>query len=159
MPQEYYDLTMNVHRLGLSSKEPVDVKGKKIAPYDFAIAYIIRERERILRETNFGSQRGCVKVVVSGKKGGRPRRFVFSIASESQALGEGTGIPAAMAVLLMTRGKITEKGVLPPEGCVNPVDFLSLIQKVIKPSADGKSFTGVLVENIDENGKSTKIDI
>lgn len=159
LPEEYYELTMNIHRLGLSSKEPLIVKGQTVVPYDFAIAYIIRERERILKNTNFGSQRGCVKIVVVGKKDGKERKFVFSIASENQALGEGTGIPAAIGVLLMLEGKITQKGVLPPEGCVNPSDFINMIKGMIKPSADGKSFEGVLVESVDENGNVTKLMI
>lgn len=159
LPEEYYELTMNIHRLGLSSKEPLTVKGQTVVPYDFAIAYIIRERERILKKTNFGAQRGCVKIVVSGKKDGKDRKFIFSIASENQALGEGTGIPAAIGVLLMLEGKIARKGVLPPEGCVNPLDFINKIKSVVKPSEDGKSFEGVLVESVDENGSVTKLVI
>lgn len=159
LPEEYYELTMNIHRLGMSDKEPLLVKGQTVVPYDFAIAYIIREREKILKRTNFGAQRGCLKIVVSGKKNGKKRKFIFSIASENQALGEGTGIPAAIAVLLMLDGKITKKGVLPPEGCINPLDFLNMVKSVIKPTADGKSFEGVLVESVDEDGNVTKLMI
>ena len=42
------------------------------------------------------------------------------MASMSQALGEGTGIPAAMGAILMNRGKVYGKGVMPPEGCLHP---------------------------------------
>jgi saccharopine dehydrogenase (NAD+, L-lysine-forming) len=75
------------------------------------------------------------------------------MASQSQALGEGTGIPAALGVVLMSRGKITEKGVLPPEACVNPLEFIGLINEVVKPQKGGKSFEGLIIDSVDENGK------
>lgn len=162
IPNEYYNLTRDLCGLGLASKEPVDVKGVKVTPYDFAMAYIIKQRERILKETHFGKQRGCLSIVVKGKKDGKYREYRFHLASRSEALGEGTGIPAALGVLLMQQGKISAKGVLPPEGCINPTDLLELVPKVMKLNSKkegGESFGGVIVQQIDENGKITNIDI
>jgi len=161
IPNEYYNLTRDLCGLGLASKEPLDVKGVTVTPYDFAIAYIIKEREKILKKLNFGKQRGCLSIVVKGKKGGKYREYRFHLASRSEALGEGTGIPAALGVLLMQMGKIKAKGVLPPEGCINPLDVLELIPKVMKLDSKkegGESFGGVIVQQIDENGKMTNID-
>ena len=84
------------------------------------------------------------------------------MASGSQALGEGTGIPAAMGVILMQQGNINEKGIFPPEGGVNPVDFIDLISKVMKLSDNKEgddSFGGVIVESVDTNGNVSIIDI
>lgn len=158
LPQEYYDLTKDLVRHGMASREPVEVNGMLISPYDFAVAYIIRERDRILKEIDFGKQRGCVKVVVSGVKAGKKKKYVFQLASESEALGEGTGIPAAMGCMLIAEGKISKKGVYPPEGCINPLDFLALVPKVM-PKKDEKSFDGVIVESIDEDGTVKRISI
>ncbi len=162
IPNEYYNLTRDLCGLGLASKEPLNVKGVTVTPYDFAMAYIIKQRDKILKETNFGKQRGCLSVVVKGKKNGKYREYRFHLASRSEALGEGTGIPAAMGVLLMQMGKIKTKGVLPPEGCVNPTDLLELVPKVMKLDSKkegGESFGGIIVQEIDENGKITKINI
>lgn len=162
IPNEYYNLTRDLCGLGLASKEPLDVRGCQVTPYDFAMTYIIKQRERILKETNFGKQRGCLSIVVKGKKGGKYREYRFHFASRSEALGEGTGIPAAMGVLLMQMGKISTKGILPPEGCINPTDLLELVPKVMKLDSKkegGESFGGVIVQQIDENGKITNIDI
>lgn len=162
VPNEYYNLTRDLCGLGLYSKELIDVKGVKLAPYDFAVAYIIRERERIIKETNFGSQKGCASVVVKGKKDGKYKEFRFHLASQSQALGEGTGIPAAMGAILMQEGKITDKGVLPPEACMKPADFLGLLPRVMdldKKKEGGDSFGGIIVQSIDETGKITTLDI
>jgi len=70
LPEEYAAMIRDMARLGLASKEPLVVGGHKITPWDFSVSYIIRERDRILEETNFGAQRGCASVVVKGKKDG-----------------------------------------------------------------------------------------
>jgi saccharopine dehydrogenase (NAD+, L-lysine-forming) len=163
LPDEYYTLTKDVCKAGLSSRNPVNVNGRPVVPYDFAMAYIIRERERILKETDFGRQRGCCSVVATGKKDGKYQEYRFHMASRSEALGEGTGIPAAIGGILMQQGKITQKGVLPPEGCVNPVDFIDRITKVMnldkKDKESHDEFGGVIVQKIDENGNMEIIDI
>jgi len=157
LPDEYYELTMELCRLGLASKEPLLVRECKISPYDFAIAYIIRERERILKETNFGSQKGCVMVVVSGKKDGKPKKYVFSMASESQALGEGTGIPAALGAVLVWQGKYKAKGVFPPEAGIDPVDFLDLVKKLLGMEKLGETDYPLVIESIDESGRRERL--
>ena len=161
VPNEYYNLTRDLCGLGLSSKEVLDVKGVKVTPYEFAVAYIVRERERIIKATNFGSQKGCCSVVVKGKKDGKYKEYRFHLASKSQALGEGTGIPAAMGVILLQEGKITDKGVLPPEACMKPSDFIELLPRVMeldKKKEGGDSFGGIIVQSVDENGKITTLD-
>lgn len=162
LPNEYYNLIRDLCGLGLGSTEPLEVKGARVAPYDFAVAYILKERERILRETGFTRPCGCCSVVARGRKDGMPREYRFHMASRSQALGEGTGIPAAMGVMLMATGKIRGTGVMPPEACVEPMDFVNLISSVMKldeKKDDKDSFSGVIVEMVDENGAVTTLDI
>ena len=162
LPEAYYNLTGEVCRLGLASKDPVQVRGQTVVPYDFAIAFIIRERERILREVSFGGQRGCVSVVVRGTKDGRAREYRFHMASTSQALGEGTGIPAAMGAILMQQGKVQGQGILPPEACLNAFEFLTLARTMFakdaaaKGKAEEESF---IVEEVDEAGRLARIRI
>ncbi|HPI93391.1 MAG TPA: saccharopine dehydrogenase NADP-binding domain-containing protein [Deltaproteobacteria bacterium] len=162
LPNEYYNLIRDLCGLGLAGTDPVEVKGLPVVPYDFAVAYILRERERILKETGFTRPCGCCSVIARGRKDGAPREYRFHMASRSQALGEGTGIPAAMGVMLMAMGKVSGTGVLPPEACIDPMDFVSLISKVMKLDArkeDGDAFGGVIVEMVDEKGVVTKLDI
>lgn len=162
LPAEYSELIRDLCRLGLARKESLEVKGQKVAPYDFIIAYIIRERERILRETNFGPQRGCASVIVKGKKDGKYSEYRFHMASRTQAMGEGTAIPATAGAILMLLSKVKGKGVMPPEACVNPQEFIDLIPKVMKldeKKEGGESFGGVIAEHIDENDNVTKLDI
>ncbi len=161
VPIEYYHLTGELCRLGLSSREPLEVAGQSVVPYDFAVAWLIRERERILRETGFGAQRGCMSVIVKGRKEGAPREVRFHMASTESALGEGTGIPAALGVVLMRRGRITAKGVLPPEGCVDPGEFLALASEVMLDArgGGGRSATQLFLETIAADGSVTRTQL
>jgi len=163
LPAAYYDLTRDLCQVGLASREPLTVAGTEIIPYDFAVAYLIRERERILRETDFGIQRGCCSVVAKGiKPDGQYREYRFHMASRSQSLGEGTGIPAAVGVLLLLQGKVTGPGVFPPEGCIEPGDFLATLPRVMQfdqRKEGGEAFGGVIVESVDADGNVTKVEL
>ncbi|MFX0078154.1 MAG: saccharopine dehydrogenase family protein [Candidatus Hermodarchaeota archaeon] len=152
LPGEYFQFIIKLVKLGVTSEEPIDVKGTQVSPRDFTIAYIIQERERILRKTNFGEQRGCVKTVVSGTKKGKPHQYVFSLSSIGQGMGEGTGIPAALGATLMYRGKIKTKGVLPPEACVDPMDFLGIMQESLQLEEITGKQSPLLIESIDAKG-------
>ena len=161
LPGEYYDLTRDICALGFHSRTPINVDGIDVSPYDFSIAYILEQRERILEETNFGVQRGCVSVLVKGRSHGEEMEYRFHLASRSEALGEGTGIPAAMGVILVALGKIDKKGVWPPEACVDPADFLDLLPLVMdmEKGGGGKGFDGVIVEQIDAQGNLKRMEI
>jgi saccharopine dehydrogenase (NAD+, L-lysine forming) len=162
LPEPYYNLIRDICALGLQDKNPVNVKGQSIRPYDFSIAYIIRERDRILKETNFGEQRGCVTVIAKGKKEGRYLEYRFHMASTSQALGEGTGIPAAMGAIAMHQGMVKEDGVMPPEACINADEFIKLVPEIMQSDESSQkegAFEGFLVEQVDKDGNVTIIDL
>jgi saccharopine dehydrogenase (NAD+, L-lysine-forming) len=161
LPEAYYNLTRDLCLLGLASTEPVNVKGQMVVPRDFAISYIIRERERILKETGFGEQRGCVSVIVKGVKDGKKAEYRFHMVSTHQALGEGTGIPAAMGAILMQRGQVQGKGILPPEACINPVEFLPFAVQMFAQDAasKGKKAEGFIIEIVDEQGNTTRTSL
>lgn len=157
LPIEYYRLTSELCRLGLASREPFDVAGQTVVPYDFAVAYLIRERERLLREAEFGQQRGCISVVVAGTKDGQRLEYRIHMASSSRALGEGTGIPAALGVMLLERGKIASKGVMPPEGCIDPGEFIEASKSVLGGSGGDEEKT-IFVEKVDADGNIESLD-
>jgi saccharopine dehydrogenase (NAD+, L-lysine-forming) len=162
LPPAYYDLIKDCCRLGLNSNLAIDVKGIPVIPYDFAVSYILQQREKILKETGFGRQRGCCSVVAKGKRHGKYKEYRFHMASKSQALGEGTGIPAAMGAILMNRGKVNGHGVMPPEACIEPGAFLGLMPEVMEwgvKKTEGESFSGYIVESVDELGNVTRMEL
>ena len=113
-------------------------------------------------ETNFGVQRGCMTVVVKGRKGGAPREVRVHMFSGESGLGEGTGVPAALGVMLMQQGKVKEKGVLPPEGCVDPADFMALALQVMGDQAKargGKRSASLMLETIKADGTVERVEM
>jgi saccharopine dehydrogenase (NAD+, L-lysine forming) len=162
IPKAYYDLTRDLCSLGLSSKRPLDVKGQLVKPYDFAVAYILRERERILQEAGLDKPCGCISVIIKGTKNGEYKEYRFHLFSESEGLGEGTGIPAAVGAIMMNRGHIKGTGVMPPEACVPAIDFLKTIDEVYDLTGtkdNSASAAKIILEMIDRDGRITPIDI
>ena len=161
LPPEYFYLIVDMVKNGLHEETPITVTGvrDKVKPIDFAISYIIHARERILKETNFGTQRGCVKIVVSGKKAGSEHTIIFSLASEDQALGEGTGMPVAFGAIMLQRALITETGVLPPEACVDPMEFLEILQEHLSLETASGGASPLTIESIDAEGNIEKLTI
>ncbi|MCP4756383.1 MAG: saccharopine dehydrogenase [Proteobacteria bacterium] len=161
LPIEYYKLTSEVCRLGLSSKEPLEVKGQQIVPYDFALAFIKNERERILKETDFGPQRGAMSIVVKGLKDGQALEYRIHTVSTTQALGEGTGIPAAVGAIMMQQGAVSGKGVIPPEGGIEPREFIEIYRpmaEAVEPESGQSGETSLIIEQVDAQGKVSILD-
>lgn len=157
-PLTYFRLTQDMVRVGVCGEEPIDVKGQKVVPIDFAIAHVLRERPRLLAEAGVTQSGGCLKVVVAGTKGGKPHSFVFQLSAQGAGAGEGTGIPAAVGAAMMVQGLIPQKGVFPPEACVNPLKVLELAMKAAKSLGMGGG-DSIHVESIDADGNGTPIPL
>jgi saccharopine dehydrogenase-like NADP-dependent oxidoreductase len=152
LPPAYAELIKGMVRLGITDEKPLEVQGQKVIPLEFAVAFILAQRKRLMKEAGITEPMGCLKIVVKGYKNGGKDTYIFSMSSRGQGMGEGTGIPAAIGAIIMATGKIKGKGVLPPEACVNPMDMLELAKTSIK-TAGGKGFP-IVIEHIDKGGKS-----
>jgi saccharopine dehydrogenase-like NADP-dependent oxidoreductase len=159
LPFEYFELIMDMVRLGMTTEEPLDVGGRKVVPQDFAIAYIIKKRDELNRKTGYTQPMGGVKVVVKGKEKGKKVQYVVYATSTGGML-EGTGTPAAIGALLMataneSKPKIKMKGVFPSEAAVDPIDTFEWAGKFKKTGAG----IGINAERIDEDGKVKPIPL
>ena len=157
LPPAYAELIKGMVRLGITDEKPIDVQGHKVVPLEFAVAFILSQRQRLMKEAGINQPMGCLKIVVKGYKDGGKNTYIFSMSSRGQGMGEGTGIPAAIGAILTATGKIKEKGVLPPEACVNPMDLLELAKTKVK-TAGGRGFP-ISIEHIDKDGKSQRMDL
>ncbi|MBU7039047.1 MAG: saccharopine dehydrogenase NADP-binding domain-containing protein [Theionarchaea archaeon] len=156
LPPGYAELIKGVVRLGITGEEPITVNGGRVVPLDFAVAFILSQREQLLKNAGFTEPMGSLKIVVGGEREGKKEKYIFALGSRGQGMGEGTGIPAAIGATLMAQGKIPKKGVSPPEACVNPLEVLSLAAKALQST--GKGELPFVIERIDEQGKKTEID-
>jgi len=102
---------------GFLGTEPIDLKGTQITPYDLALEMW----KTIPQGRDNGPQSSGLKVIVKGEKDGRKITYTADMAGR---MAPGTGLPAAMAALMFFDGNVTRKGVVAPEGCIDPEVFL-----------------------------------
>ncbi|GBD94065.1 lysine 6-dehydrogenase [bacterium BMS3Abin05] len=157
LPPAYAELIKGVVRLGITGEEPIEVNGRKVIPLEFAVAFILSRRPRLMKESGLTEAVGCLKIVVKGRKDSEPLTYHFTMSSKGRGMGEGTGIPAALGAILMQNRAIDRTGVFPPEGGVNPIDLLQTAGEFVKLGE--KRGIPVMIERIDGQGHSTKMDI
>ena len=107
---------------GFLSTAPVDVKGTQIAPYDLAL----KLWETIPQGRENGPQSSGLKVIVKGERDGKGVVYTADMVGR---MAPGTGLPASIASLMMDAGDVTVKGVVAPEGCIDPDKFLTAFLK------------------------------
>ena len=107
---------------GLLSTEPIDIKGTKVTPYDLAL----KLWETIPKGRDNGPQSSGLKVIVKGERDGKKITYTADMVGR---MAPGTGLPASIASLMMDAGDVTVKGVVAPEGCIDPAKFLGAFLK------------------------------
>ena len=107
---------------GFLSKEPVEVHGTKVTPYDLTL----RLWDTIPQNRDNGPEASGLKVIVKGERNGKQVTYTADIVGRMRP---GTGLPASIAALMMEAGDVTVKGVVAPEGCIDPEKFLAALLK------------------------------
>ncbi len=107
---------------GFLSTEPVEVKGTKIIPYDLTL----RLWDTIPKDRDNGPAASGLKVIVKGERQGKRVTYTADIVGR---MAPGTGLPASIAALMMFAGDVKVKGVVAPEGCIDPGKFLKELIK------------------------------
>jgi saccharopine dehydrogenase (NAD+, L-lysine-forming) len=107
---------------GFLSTDPVEIKGAKVVPYDLTL----RLWGAIPESRDKGPAASGLKVIVKGERGGKRVTYTADIVGR---MAPGTGLPASIAALMMYAGDVKTKGVVAPEGCIDPKKFLSALLK------------------------------
>jgi lysine 6-dehydrogenase len=107
---------------GFLGTAPIDIKGTTLTPYDLAL----KLWETIPEGRDKGPQASGLKVIVKGEREGKKVTYTADMVGR---MAPGTGLPASIAALMMDAGDVTEKGVVAPEGCINPGKFLAAFLK------------------------------
>jgi saccharopine dehydrogenase (NAD+, L-lysine-forming) len=108
--------------MGLLSNERIEVKGTKVVPYDLAL----KLWDTIPKDRDNGPSASGLKVIVKGERRGKQITYTADIVGR---MAPGTGLPASIAALMMDTGEVTVKGVVAPEGCINPDKFFTELLK------------------------------
>ena len=107
---------------GLLSKEQIEVRGTKIVPYDLTL----KLWDTIPKDRDNGPAASGLKVIVKGERQGKQVTYTADIVGR---MAPGTGLPASIAALMMDAGEVSVKGVVAPEGCIDPDKFLAELLK------------------------------
>jgi saccharopine dehydrogenase-like NADP-dependent oxidoreductase len=128
---ELMDLLKTIDDLGLSSAEPINVKGVMVAPRDVVEA--VSPDPYSIGPKMVGKI--CVGVNVVGRKDGRDRTVYLYQVSDNQecmkrwgcqAVAVQTAVGPAIATQLLAEGKWRGAGVVPPEA-FDPRPFMALM--------------------------------
>ena len=107
---------------GFLSTEPIEVKGGKVVPYDVTL----RLWRAIPHNRDKGPVASGMKMTVRGERKGKQVTYTADVVGRTAA---GTGLPVSIAALMLHAGEVTVKGVVAPEGCIDPEKYLAALLK------------------------------
>ncbi|HNP36524.1 MAG TPA: saccharopine dehydrogenase NADP-binding domain-containing protein [Woeseiaceae bacterium] len=110
--------------LGLTSDEPLQLKGGAVRPSEVAVALLGRMPEPDPAELPPAISE--LMLIATGTRAEQPVRMTYVMSGR---MGPLTGIPASVAAQMIGDGQISQKGVFAPEGCLDPEVFLAELAK------------------------------
>ncbi|MBS7288199.1 MAG: saccharopine dehydrogenase NADP-binding domain-containing protein [Candidatus Freyarchaeota archaeon] len=111
---------------GLGSAEPIDVKGVQVVPRDFTASLLKRVLHSLSGSlTSGGEIVKASRVIVRGVKGVDKITYTYDRVGNDWEAGTALSIGAQM----VARGEVRDKGVFPPEGCIDPQKFFHELKK------------------------------
>jgi saccharopine dehydrogenase-like NADP-dependent oxidoreductase len=125
-PRQFTESIILLTQLGLTNKKSVKVREQEVAPYDVLTTVVDSLPKPVTPELDID----CQQVDAIGKRSGKPVRIwvdVVSVPNKHWNIGGGTvgtGTPPSIIAQWLASGRITLRGALPPELCVEPKAFL-----------------------------------
>jgi saccharopine dehydrogenase-like NADP-dependent oxidoreductase len=130
---EHFDV---LEKYGLTSSEEVTTRsGVNVAPVDVLIASVL-EMDIPPRAEKTHS---CIAIEMTGSlEGQKVRRSMYGLMENwsgkqgrwnVDAEGYKTALPCALSAVMLAKGEIDARGVLPPEACIDPLPFLEELKK------------------------------
>ncbi len=143
-PAEFLRTIKPLINLGLLSSERITIRGTSISPRDFLVAHFSSKPQHYEPYRHI-----AIRVIVQGRKDGSSEERIYETLAGPKnewGLKNGTafltGIVASIIVQMLANRKITKKGVLAPEECVEAGALLADLksrgvhvkERVVRPS-------------------------
>ncbi|RPI47697.1 MAG: hypothetical protein EHM56_14530, partial [Chloroflexi bacterium] len=102
---------------GFFDKQPIDVNGVQIIPFDFTSKILFTEWKLDMEEPEFT----VMRVILRGKQRGVSKEIIYELYDEFEpkerlsSMARATGFTATGTAEMILNGIFTEKGVFPPE--------------------------------------------
>jgi len=122
-------------QLGFGDKEKIDVGGNSVSPKEVITAmYLKALAESRASNDAMVDEYDFFRVDVTGMKDGRDARATYYIRTWNDpesgiSSARDTAVPPSITANWLATGKITKRGTIPPEGCIDPVPFFKELAK------------------------------
>ena len=120
---------------GLGATDPIDFNGMKIVPIDFLLASI-DAHQRLSESTQSPyTETGCLRVEVNGVTPSHEKQTIISTCQRSvtglipDMAGLITGVPCAIAALMLIDGRAGNPGVHAPEAVISPSEMFEVLAR------------------------------
>ncbi len=123
-------------QLGFGNEEKIDVKGCMVSPKDFITSMYLKsvESSRGSEPPKDEYEFDYFRIDVDGKKGGENTRVQYLVKTWNDPesgvpSARDTSVPPSITANWLTTGRITKRGTLPPEACIDPEPFFLELAK------------------------------
>lgn len=121
-------------QLGFASEKKLNVSGCKASPKDFVTAMYLDSLENARQSTEVVDEYDYFRIDVTGKKDKLPARSTIFVRTWNDrktgiASARDTAVPPSITADWLVSGKIEDRGVLPPEACIDPQPFFKELGK------------------------------
>jgi lysine 6-dehydrogenase len=131
-PSETMRLLRFMNSFGLYRKQPMQIKGQTVVPYDWLSEYLLKVPEA--KETAIWAYGLVVEISGLSKKRKVKQTFTTSHPMMEKwggkdAYARNVGYPLSIGVQLLAKGKVTSTGVIAPETAFDPTTFIRELSK------------------------------
>lgn len=117
---------------GLTSTEPIEVKGQTVVPRDVTLTLLNQITPRTeLFENEHPEPLSSSAIEIRGKKDGN--EILFKTLGYGN-MGPATGYPLAVGAEMLAQGKIEKTGLMVPEECIDPIPFIAEVGQRVHES-------------------------
>jgi lysine 6-dehydrogenase len=122
IPRWVDQLIKEQNQTGFLSNDPLEIKGSKVTPYDLTL----RLWRDIPKKRDRGPLASGMKMIIKGERAGKQVIYTADVVGRTAA---GTGLPVSIAALMLYSGDVKVRGLVAPEGCIDPEKYLAALLK------------------------------
>ncbi|MDQ6599092.1 hypothetical protein E2K98_21250 [Bacillus salipaludis] len=130
LPKEFHEKIEFLVRLGFASTEPIEMGGVRLSPRQALLSVT----SKLVQPNVDRDQYSVTRVDVTGEKNGRKEKVVVEVYVGSEkkwnipAGALKTSIPPSIVAQMLAKGEVKQKGVYPPEKCIETAPFLKELE-------------------------------
>jgi saccharopine dehydrogenase-like NADP-dependent oxidoreductase len=133
-PENDFATFKTLAQLGFGSDEQLNVKGCKVTPKDFITSMYLKSVDTNRDSTHSVDEFDYFRIDVDGKKAGKDTRVTYLVRTWNDPetgvpSARDTSVPPSITADWLTKGKISRRGTLPPEACIDPEPFFAELAK------------------------------